>query len=311
MNNEIQTSTINKQVTIYVGNLQEQLAEVKNDIKKEVAKYSIAVTDENYQEAKKFMANINKEKSEFNAKCKGFLEAVMQPLEVFKEAQKEIIAIYEQARSDIKEQVDIFDNERKKIAREVLSEYLQKVCDEKELNSELITIDDLIMLTSITSTNTIAKKAKEAIDNRVALVENEILKTKIEEKEKAERERKIAEEAKRQAELEYQRKLEEAKRQAELEKKQAVANAQKQTVEQPKQETTIQPQEQEQNLVQDALEPFEPTTKTTKTQAILVFEFDIKGSNVTDEQIADRCKAQIGESLMKYLKEVRISKGDK
>lgn len=93
-----------------------------------------------------------------------------------------------------------FENAKLEAIAARIAEYTKSLCDEKELNFERINTSDLIKLSAVTPTGTLAKATKEAIEAKIQALENEILQAKIAEQEKAARDAEIAAQARREAE---------------------------------------------------------------------------------------------------------------
>ncbi len=199
--------------------------DLKEAVKKEVEKYSIDVKEDNISEAKTVMANLNKVKTEIGNKYKHHISTLSLPIDKLKSEMKELERIITQGRQEIADGVAKFENEKLKLVEEALCAYRDKVCEEKEINAGLVSIVEFIKLTAITQNGNISKASKDSIDAKVSLVENEILKAKIEAEEKAKRDREIAEQARREAEERAREREEQIRKQAEVDKAKAVEEA--------------------------------------------------------------------------------------
>lgn len=217
-------------------NLVTNFEELKREVASEVEKYSVEVTEENIPEAKKVMANLNKVKTEIGKKYKHHIDTLSLPINQLKTEKKELESIITQGRQKIADEVARFEAKKLEIARDRIYQYLSDICLDKGIDYKAVNVDDLVKLTAITSKGSLAKATKEVIENRVSLVENEILKAKLEAEEKAKRDREIAERARkeaeeraRQRELQLQRENEERLRlereRAEREKQEAIEKA--------------------------------------------------------------------------------------
>jgi len=231
--------------TDYKFDLKTNMAELKNEIEADVKKYDVIVTEASVKDTKKVMADINKMKKEFKITCKEFLDAITKPIAEFKEAQKEIEALYDDGRSKLDVQVKRFEQGILDNAKDLLTEYTAEICKEKKLNPALIQFDDLILLGTVAASGKLSSGARDKIDQRVLIIEAEILKAQLEAEEKAKRDRAIAEEARLKAEerakqreidtrLEAERKQKETEARVEQAKKDA-AEAEKRAEELAKQ----------------------------------------------------------------------------
>jgi len=184
--------------------LKTNFEDVKDAVKGEVNRYaSMEVTEEKVPEAKKTMANLNKVKTKVSSQYKEYIEKLSAPINQLKSEKKELENIITESRESIKAKVAEFEAKRLKIAEMAIDEYLDFLLDNVKnikINKEIIQTKDLIKLTAITPSGSLAKATRDAIDNRVSLAENELLKAKIEAEEKAKRDREIAQKARIEAE---------------------------------------------------------------------------------------------------------------
>lgn len=209
---------VNYEATELVTNFED----VKNEVITQVEKYSIDVTEENLKEAKQVMADLNKVKSGISAKYKQYIDTISQPINKLKSEKKELEVIISKGRQKIADEVANFESKKLEIIKQVIEIYKLEICESKEIEPNVLIIDDLVKLSAVTTNNTITKATKEAIDLRIQTVENEILKAKLEAEEKAKRDREIAEKARREAEEKARQREAELLANAEREKLEAV-----------------------------------------------------------------------------------------
>lgn len=189
-------------------------------------KYNLVVTEDSVADTKKLMSEINKEKDDFKKKYKEFKNAVLEPFTPLDTKAKEIEKYYEEAREALDKQVKAFEETKREQAKIACISYTKEQCEIKDINFEAITILDLFTkLGSITTTGAISGTAKKEIDQRIAVVENEILKAKLEAEEKAKRDREIAENARLEAEEKAKQREIQLLANAEIEKQKAVQEA--------------------------------------------------------------------------------------
>jgi len=290
----------------YNFNLESNMETVRNNIVDDIKRYDVIVTDDSVEGAKEFMASINKDKKLFNDTCKEFIDKISDPITKFKTSQKEISELFDTARSNLKIQVFAFDIKKLKVIEQVVKDYRNSVCMEREINPEAINIDDLILLGSVTAGMKVAKKTRDAIEMRIQLVENEILKARLELEEKNRRDRETqtkarleAEEKARLREIEL---LDQADARAKFREQELIKQAEIQK------DNALKKQKQEleqQNTQVEIKTAPTPSTDPNKKIAILTFEFDIKGE-VPDEKIIDRIKSQISKDFINYLVNVEV-----
>jgi hypothetical protein len=170
------------------------LQEIKDTIAQEIVKYDVIIEEDKLADAKVLMASFNKEKKEFSDTCKEFLKVVSEPITQFKAQQKEIESMYDDGRSKIASQVEKFEAKKLVEIEETILKYLNVECSLKNINPDSVSIKDLVMI-SAASGMSLTKKTKDAVLSRIQLIENEILKAKVEAQEKAARDAEIAEKA--------------------------------------------------------------------------------------------------------------------
>lgn len=189
-------------------------------------KYNFTVTENTVTDTKKLMSEINKKKDSFKKKYKEFKTLALEPFAPLDKKAKEIESYYDKARASLSEQVLIFEETKREQAKTACTEYAKEQCEAKGINLEAITISDLFnKLGSITETGNISGTAKKEIDQRIAIVENEILKAKLEAEEKAKRDREIAETARLETEEKAKQREIELLANAEIEKQEAIKKA--------------------------------------------------------------------------------------
>ena len=217
-------------------NMEALEAQIKQDID---LKYNLVVTEDSLPETKKLMAEINKQKDEFKKTYKAFKDAVLAPLMPLDAKAKQIEAYYDDARKALDNQVKNFEASKINAIKELLESYRDLQCESREIDTQSVTVADLVKLTAVNVNKngyTIAKSTADIIEQRIQAVENQILKAKLEAEEKAKRDREIAEKARleaeerakqREAELiaRNEREKIEAQQRAEREKAEAVERA--------------------------------------------------------------------------------------
>lgn len=199
--------------------------DVKNEVIKQVEKYSIDVTDENLKEAKQVMADLNKVKAGISDKYKQYIDSISQPINQLKSEKKELEAIITNGRQKIADSVQEYEKFILASIHENITIYKVEICEEKNIDPYAVNINDLVKLSAVTTNGRLTKATIEAVDLRVQAVENEILKAKLEAEEKAKRDREIAEKAKFEAEERAKQREAELLARAEKEKAEAIEKA--------------------------------------------------------------------------------------
>lgn len=206
-------------------NLVSNMKEVKASIAEIIAKYDVVVSEDKLPEAKDLMATFNKDKKEFSATCKKFIDAISEPITEFKAQQKEIEKMYDDGRAKIADQVAKFEANKLETIGVLVRAYRNMNCETRSISIDAVSVEDLVMLSAVSSNKkgySLTSKTTASIDARIQAVENEILKARLAAEEKAKRDRDIADKARLEAEEKaLQREIELLAR-AEREKAQAV-----------------------------------------------------------------------------------------
>ena len=259
--------------------------ELKAEASRQVEKYSINVTEENIPEAKKVMANFNKVKTEIGERYKFYIDKISAPVNQLKAEKKEIETIITDGRQKIADGVANFENAKLEAIAARIVEYTKALCDEKQLNFERINIADLIKLSAVTPAGTLAKATKDAIENKIQALENEILQAKIAEQEKAARDAEIAAQARREAEERA------AREKAELEAKAEQANPTPQAFYDAQREILQKPREAENG----------------KAIYTIRAEFEVKApANAPHDKLADKIKEMLTTAGITNLSKIEV-----
>ena len=206
--------------------------EIRDSIAKTIAKYDIVIEEDKLADAKVIMATFNKEKKEFTDTCKEFIKIVSEPITQFKAQQKEIELMYDDGRAKIASQVKKFEDLKLADIEIALNDYLEVECNTRNINPQSVNIKDLVMISAVTSGSNLSKKTKDAIEARIQLVENEMIKARIEAEERARQDAQVAEKARieteerlKQAQIQQALEFERERQRLEIEKQKAVEEA--------------------------------------------------------------------------------------
>ncbi len=281
-------------------NLVSNMDEVRESIAKEIAKYDVIIEEDKLPDAKHLMALFNKDKKAFSDKCKEFLDVISAPIAEFKKSQKEIEALFDDGREKIANQVKKFEATKLLEIEEAILNYLNVECNLKQINPDSVSIKDLVMISAVSGMS-LTKKTKDAVLSRIQLVENEILKARLEAEEKAKRDREIAEQARIETEermkqreinqaIEFERQKQEALREAEIVKQR--------TIEQAK-AREIEFEAEKQRAIQEALKPKVEDTKVSENgQKIFVLNarFEVPAAwNSNTENLCKKLESRLSD----------------
>ena len=306
MSNEL---VINHELKIN-SNMEQLALQLKQDIEE---KYNLIVTDDSVSDTKKLMAQINKDKTDFKNTFKSFKEKVFEPFKNLDEKAKEIEGYFDAARTALDNQVKKFEAGKLAKAKEVCLEYAMAECEAKGIDFEAVTISDLFnQLGSVTATGNISGKAKNEIDNRIALIENQILKARLEAEEKLKRDREIAEAAKQKAEEEARKREDELIAKMEREKQEAVEKAKKSVINENLTTPFDEPVSTIISIEEPKAEKVEvkmiPVDNNGKRIYHINFGFEIKAlAGVDENKIIEKVKSMfLSEAGIQNLKNVEV-----
>ena len=164
---------------------------IQQHIANTLKKYDVVVTEDTVKDTKVLMSNINKDKKDFADKCKMFIAEIEAPIKEFKLNKKSIEDIFDDARFRLAVQVVKFETIKLDEISKVIIQTKVDMCENKGIDQSKVSVEDLIKLSSVTSTGKANKATITAIDNRILRVEAQILKQQAESIEKAIRYEKI------------------------------------------------------------------------------------------------------------------------
>jgi siroheme synthase (precorrin-2 oxidase/ferrochelatase) len=276
------------------------------------------------------MATFNKDKKEFSATCKKFIDTISEPITQFKASQKEIEKMYDDGRAKIADQVTKFEATKLNEIEKLISIYASEACTKRGFTATAISSKDLVMLSAVSTTKsgyTLTKKTTDAIDARIQAVENEILKARLEMEEKAKRDREIADKAREEAEerarqreieaaIRVKREAEEALQRAERDKLQAVENERLRVEREErarfeemnrKAVEEKQPTKQETVKQEPALLDEQPIVEDGKITHIIYARFEVPAPiGVDPQRIVSKIKSLIESAGITSLKSIEV-----
>jgi len=132
--------------------------------------YNFVITADDIPKAKKIMADLNKSKDFIDTFRKDKVSIESVAIDVFKDNVKKYIALIDAKREEIKKNVEIFERETKDNILKELSLYSEQLLKEQNVRDNFIDVDiaDLIVLGSVTAKGALTKKARDAVESRVA-----------------------------------------------------------------------------------------------------------------------------------------------
>ena len=167
MTNEVAIIEFQVETTLPV--LQSNFEIVKQHLAENLKRYEIEVTQQNLPDAKKMATGLNKISKQIDDCKKDKLKEIESPVNIFKEQVKELIQMCQDGRNKILEQVKVFEDITRALCLDLLKKELQEQYNKLNIKDEFktVNIDDLIIISNVTDSNSLVKKAKDSINERV------------------------------------------------------------------------------------------------------------------------------------------------
>lgn len=144
-------------------------AETKVQISSYLKKFEFVVTEDDCKFAKEKATELNRLADTLDALRKNKIKEISVPIAAFDAEAKEILALIKQTRQSLIDQYSKFETKQKEQLRAMLANEVQNLWKLHGVEKEFqrATYEDLVILSNMTSTCKIAKKANDAITNRV------------------------------------------------------------------------------------------------------------------------------------------------
>lgn len=289
------------------SNMYELAKSIQKDIKE---KFDVIVTEDSLPEAKKLMANVNKEKDDFKKKYKEFKNEVLAPLVPLDITAKEIEGYFDTARAALDNQVKNFEKGKLESIKVIVEKYRDDACLDANITPESITVNDLVILSAVNVNSkgyTIAKKTSDTIDQRIQAVELQIAKAKLEAEEKAKRDREIAENARREAEERARVREAELLAKAEREKQEALLKAEQRAEKEKENAVEAAKNETLSILAKEEKKEYKPQIIDDKRVFTVIATFEVLAlKTVKDAQIEQKLRSMMDKAGITSLKKVEV-----
>jgi len=143
--------------------------ELKNMMTTGLEDYKIQVNYDNLKEANKMATKLNKLAGTIKRARIDNKKEMLEPLTDFESKMKDLEDTAQKGREFILNQVNVFNDELKSICKLELEKLLQEKYEEKEIAEEFKTLDisDLAIVSNISESMKLTKKAKGTIETRV------------------------------------------------------------------------------------------------------------------------------------------------
>lgn len=161
--------------------LESNISSLDKEIDNLIEKLDVVVQPEDVASTKKIMANINKTIKAINESSKEQLGGITDKISAFKAEVKKRTDRLTEFRKTLKDRVDSAEQEQYDNIKGLLLEYREIACKNAGIDPSLVDIADQIKLWSVTKSGVLTSAATTEIDNKVAVIENQILKDKLEE----------------------------------------------------------------------------------------------------------------------------------
>lgn len=289
------------------SNMYELAKSIQKDIKE---KFDVIVTEDSLPEAKKLMANVNKEKDDFKKKYKEFKNEVLAPLVPLDITAKEIEGYFDTARAALDNQVKNFEKGKLESIKVIVEKYRDDACLDANITTESITITDLVILSAVNANSkgySIAKKTSDTIDQRIQAVELQIAKAKLEAEEKAKRDREIAENARKEAEERARVREAELLAKAEREKQEALLKAEQRAEKEKENAVEATKNETLSILAKEEKKEYKPQIIDDKRVFTVIATFEVLAlKTVKDAQIEQKLRSMMDKAGITSLKKVEV-----
>lgn len=289
------------------SNMYELAKSIKNDIKE---KFDVIVTEDSLPEAKKLMANVNKEKDDFKKKYKEFKNEVLAPLVPLDITAKEIEGYFDTARAALDNQVKNFEKGKLESIKVIVEKYRDDACLDANITTESITITDLVILSAVNANSkgySIAKKTSDTIDQRIQAVELQIAKAKLEAEEKSKRDREIAENARKEAEERARVREAELLAKAEIEKQEALLKAEQRAEKEKENAVEAAKNETLSILAKEEKKEYKSQIIDDKRVFTVIATFEVLAlKTVKDAQIEQKLRSMMDKAGITSLKKVEV-----
>lgn len=144
--------------------------EIRAALAQELERYNVVVTADTVGDAKKLATELNKTATEIDRRRKEEVAAVSEPVRQFDEQMKELVTMCKEGRQTLLDQVKKFEDETRVRVRSLLILDRAELWESRGVDKEFrrAEIDDLVLLTNITTKGNLSAKARGELENRVA-----------------------------------------------------------------------------------------------------------------------------------------------
>lgn len=151
--------------------IQTNTEQLKRELTIYLSKYDIEVTEDTEKEASKKATELNKLAKDLNDKRLEVSKEIKKPADTLKTSIDELIALVQEKRNDILENVNVFKEKRFEIIRSLLKAKLHTLYLEMNVSElyQVVDVESLVKETSLGKTN-LSKAAIESLESMVRKV---------------------------------------------------------------------------------------------------------------------------------------------
>ena len=157
---------VSSSLPVISGNLEEIKAELQEQLKQ----FDLIVDADSVKTAKSMATQINKLSGEIDKKRKQIVAELSAPIKEFEAQMKELKNLCQDSRQNLLSQVKVYDEKKLDEVKKLLQDELHNKYTHYGVRDEFqrVTIDDLAILSHLTQGGALAKKARDAVDERVS-----------------------------------------------------------------------------------------------------------------------------------------------
>lgn len=157
--------------------LDDNLNALEVSIKEALKQYDIVVSEDSVKHAKTLRAEINKGKKALSDAWKRHEDIILAPLMERKTKLRALLTLCDEAMLKIDEQVKKFEDDKRVEVQNKCKEYLISLCQNINFDPSLVDLSNLTNLTYLSSSGSLSKAGKDAVENelnkaRVKFLEN-------------------------------------------------------------------------------------------------------------------------------------------
>jgi hypothetical protein len=146
--------------------LRHNFDECRSILAENLKSYDVAVTEENLADSKKLVTELNKSAKFLEDRRKAVKKEILKPYEELEPKVKELVGMISDASGKIKSQVEVYEDERRALCKDLLEGYLDLQYRECNVQPEyqLADVSSLVKLSNLTGKNALTKTAMDGVN---------------------------------------------------------------------------------------------------------------------------------------------------